>query len=64
MDNAKDIIKKLCSDTGITFKDLALKAGMNSNSLHNKFQRDSITLRDFESLLSVLGYEISIDKKE
>ena len=46
----------------MTFKELAIKAGMNEKSLHNKFQRDSITLRDIEKLLSCLGYTLSIYK--
>ena len=58
----KDTIKGLCKQEGMTFKELAIKAGMNEKSLHNKFQRDSITLRDIEKLLSCLGYTLSIYK--
>ena len=63
IENPKDTIKKLCQDNNdMTFKELAEKAGMNSNSLHNKFSRDSITLRDFQRLLKVLNHELSIIK--
>lgn len=63
MSDVKDIIKGLCLRENITLKDLALKAGMNEKGLHNKFKRDSITLKDFKALLSALGYQITIDKK-
>lgn len=63
IDNPKDTIKGLCQRNNITFKELALKADMNDKGLHNKFQRDSITLRDFQKLLNVLGYELVIDNK-
>lgn len=64
MNDTKDTIKALCFKENITLKDLALKVGMNEKGLHNKFRRDSITLRDFKALLSALGYEITIDKRE
>lgn len=63
IDNPKDIIKELCQRNDITFKELALKANMNIQGLHDKFRRDSITLRDFQKLLNVLGYELVIDNK-
>lgn len=63
IENPKDTIKKLCQDNNdMTFKELANQAGMNVNSLHDKFRRDSITLRDFQSLLKVLNHELSIIK--
>ena len=63
IENPKDTIKKLCQDNNdMTFKELAEKAGMNDKGLHNKFSRDSITLRDFQSLLKVLNHELSIIK--
>ena len=63
IENPKDTIKKLCQDNNnMTFKELAKKAGMNDKGLHNKFSRDSITLRDFQRLLKVLNHELSIIK--
>lgn len=62
IDNPKDTIKELCQKNNMTFKELALKAGMNTQGLHDKFRRDSITLRDFQQLLNVLGYELTIVK--
>lgn len=62
IDNPKDTIKGLCQSNNLTFKELALKADMNTQGLHDKFRRDSITLRDFQRLLNVLGYELSITK--
>ena len=58
----KSKIQELCQIEGLTFKELAVKSGMNENGLHNKFKRNSITFRDLMSLLSTLGYTISIVK--
>ena len=58
----KSKIQELCQIEGLTFKELAIKSGMNENGLHNKFKRNSITFRDLMSLLSTLGYTISIVK--
>lgn len=60
----KQILKDLCKDNGITFKDLAILANMNINGLHDKCRRKSLTVKDLEKLLQVLGKEIKIvDKK-
>lgn len=58
----KSKIQELCEIEGLTLKELSVKAGMNYNGLHNKFKRNSITFRDLMSLLSTLGYTISIVK--
>lgn len=58
----KSKIQELCQIEGLTFKELAIKSGMNYNGLHDKFRRNSITFRDLMSLLSTLGYTISIVK--
>lgn len=60
----KQILKDLCKENGITFKDLAILANMNTNGLHDKCRRKSLTVKDLEKLLQVLGKEIKIvDKK-
>lgn len=62
--NTKDWIKALAKEQGLTFKELSQKAGMSEKGLHNKFARDSLTVRDLVTLLSVLGKELTaIDKK-
>ena len=58
----KSKIQELCQIEGLTFKELAVKSGMNEKGLHDKFRRQSITFRDLMSLLSTLGYTISIVK--
>ena len=58
----KSKIQELCQIEGLTFKELAVKSGMNEKGLHDKFRRNSITFRDLMSLLSTLGYTISIVK--
>lgn len=58
----KSKIQELCQIEGLTFKELAVKSGMNEKGLHHKFRRQSITFRDLMSLLSTLGYTISIVK--
>ena len=56
-------ITSLCALQEITFKELAEKAGFNASGLHNKFKRDSMTVRDYERLLSVLGKRLAIVDK-
>ena len=58
----KSKIQEMYQLEGLTFKELAVKAGMNENGLHDKFRRQSITFRDLMFLLSTLGYTISIVK--
>ena len=60
----KDHLKDLCQTEGITFKDLADKAGMNEKGLHNKFQRQSITVKDLNTLLGVFGLTLGIVPKD
>lgn len=60
----KDTLKALCQSEHITMKELASKADMNYNGLLNKFHRNSITVKDLESLLSAIGYSLQITKNE
>lgn len=62
--NLKEQIKALASEQGYTLKDVAEAANMSYNGLHNKFNRGSITVRDLESLLNVLGYTLTFKKIE
>ena len=55
----KEQIQAIAKEQGLTLKEVAEKAGMNYNGLHNKFFRGSITVRDLEKLLHVLGYRIT-----
>ena len=38
----KDELKAIAKEQGITFKELAVKAGVSENGLHNKFKRGSL----------------------
>ncbi len=58
--NLKDQIKALAESQGLTFKELAVKADMNENGLHDKFRRESLTVKDLNKLLNVLGKTIDI----
>mgnify|MGYP000886647546 CR=1 FL=1 len=60
----KEELKALASAQGMTFKELAAKAGMNEKGLHNKFQRNSLTVKDLSALLSVLGHEMTFRPKD
>ena len=56
----KEELKALASAQGMTFKELAAKAGMNEKGLHNKFQRNSLTVKDLSALLAALNHKLSI----
>lgn len=60
----KEQIRALALSQGMTFKELASKAGMSENGLHNKFQRNSLTVKDLSALLSVLGHEMTFRPKD
>lgn len=60
----KGMIQSLAEVQGLTFKELAARAGMNENGLHNKFRRNSLTVKDLCKLLDVLGCELSFRPKE
>ena len=60
----KDQIKAIATKQGMTFKDLATKAGLNENGLHDKFRRKSITFDDVQKLLDVLGKTIVFKDKQ
>lgn len=56
----KDQIKTFAEKEGMTFKELAVKAGMSEKGLHNKFRRDSLTVKDLIKLLACLGKALDI----
>ena len=61
----KTELKNLCTSKNITFKELAERAGMNTNGLHDKCRRNSMTVKDFEKLLDIFEKELAIiDKKK
>ena len=60
----KDELKAIAKEQGITFKELAAKACVSENGLHNKFKRGSLTVIDLSTLLDVLGLKISFVKKQ
>lgn len=51
-------LQGLAQAQGMTFKELATRAELNENGLHDKFRRNSLTVRDLCKLLDVLGYEL------
>lgn len=59
----KNIIEIYLKEKNMTIKELAEKCNMNVNGLHNKFKRDSISLKDFRTLLGALDKEIQIVDK-
>lgn len=59
----KQTIKDIAKEQGMTLKDVAYKAGLNYNGLHDKFRRGSITVRDLNRILDVLEKELSIKDK-
>lgn len=60
----KEQIRTMALSQGMTFKELAAKAGMNPNGLHDKFQRNSLTVKDLSALLSALGHEMTFRPKD
>lgn len=60
----KEQIRELALSHGMTFKELAAKAGMNENGLHDKFKRGSLTVKDLSALLSVLNHEMTFRPKD
>lgn len=63
--NLKEQIKGIASEKEMTFKELAIKAGFNSNGLHNKFERQSLTVRDLQRLLDALDKQmVFVDKQK
>ena len=50
-----EIINIVCSDLGIAKADLAKRMGMIPSSLYRKLARVSITLRELQECLDVLG---------
>lgn len=58
MPTLKEKIQEMASNQDLTLKEVANKADMSYNGLHNKFYRGSITVRDLEKILHVLGMKI------
>lgn len=52
-----EIINIVCSDLGIAKADLAKRMGMIPSSLYRKLARESMTLRELQECLDVLGVE-------
>lgn len=52
-------LQSAAKEQGMTFKELAAHAGMNENGLHNKFRRNSLTVKDLCKLLEALGLELA-----
>jgi hypothetical protein len=59
----KEELKALAKEQGMTFKELAEKAGLNETGLHDKFKRGSLTVKDLLALLSALDHEMTIRPK-
>lgn len=59
----KEIIKQYAKENGMTLKEVAEHAHMSYNGLHNKFNRESITVKDLTRLLDVLGKQITFTDK-
>lgn len=60
----KETIQAIADEQHITLKEVAEKAGMNYNGLHNKFYRGSITVKDLEKILDVLHKRLAIVDKQ
>ncbi len=56
-----EIINIVCSDLGIAKADLAKRMGMIPSSLYRKLARESMTLRELQECLDVLGVEMEIN---
>lgn len=52
-------LQAVAKEQNMTFKDLAAHAGMNENGLHDKFRRNSLTVKDLCKLLEALGLELA-----
>ena len=61
--NLKEEIRTISEQKGLTLKEVATLADMSYNGLHDKFRRNSLTVRDLVKLLDVLGKEIKIVDK-
>lgn len=60
----KETIQAIANEQKMTLKEVSEKAGMNYNGLHNKFYRDSITVKDLEKILDVLHKRLAIVDKQ
>ena len=58
------MIKEMAQQQGMTLKEVSDKAELNYNGLHDKFRRGSITVRDLNKLLDVLGKEMYFRDKQ
>ena len=59
----KDQFKAMAKAQGMTFKELALKAGLSENNLHNKLKRNTIRVQELSQLRAVLGKTIEFKDK-
>lgn len=60
----KDQLKAMAEAHGMTFKELALRAGLSENNLHNKLKRNTIRVQELSQLLKVLGKTIEFKDKK
>ena len=60
----KETIQAIADEQHITLKEVAEKAGMNYNGLHDKFRRGSITVKDLEKILDELHKRLAIVDKQ
>ena len=58
--NVAEMCKSLISQSKIRQKDIAEKMNKTSQSLSNKFNRNTLSAEEFVKIIKLLGYEIAI----
>ena len=59
--NTAEIINNVCSELGVTKADLAKRMGMLPSSLYRKLSQDTMTFKELQKCLEVLGVTIAFD---
>lgn len=59
--NTSDIIRKVCSDTGINMAELARRTGQPHSSLSRKLSRDTISLEELRKYMDAMGVKLEIE---
>ena len=59
--NTAEIINTVCSDRSVTKAELAKRMGILPSSLYRKLARESMTLKELQQCLDVLGVTIAFD---
>ena len=54
------IVKQLCIERGIMLKELAVKLGINPQSLGNKMYRDTFTYADMVEIADLLDADVVV----